>query len=140
VGTTDSSALFLSAEKKSNVTRVEEAFCGGCWCTTETWMGGKDRGGYGERMCAMGCKGVACGVRGKESSEGHSKGRNNKKRQIRQICPTKKKSKNLHQRSLGESTLDPNQEGSEGLPFNQEYLRKGPTCPNIEHTQPYIGT
>ena len=52
-------------------------------------MGGKDRGGYEEHMCAMGCKGVACGVRGKESSEGHSKGRNNKKRQIRQICPTK---------------------------------------------------
>ncbi len=109
-------------------------------------MGGMDRGGYGEHMYAMGCTGVACGVRGRESSEGHSKGRNNKmdgkkkKRQIRQNCPTKTKSKNVHQRSLGESTHDPNQEGSEGRPFNHEYLRKGPTCPITEHTQVYIGT
>ena len=41
-------------------------------------MGGMDRGGYGEHKYAMGCTGVACGVRGRESSEGHSKGRNNK--------------------------------------------------------------
>ncbi len=65
------------------------------------------REGYGEHVCAMGYEGVACDVQGKESSEGHPKGRNNKmdgekkKRFFRQKCPAKNKSKNLHQRSLG---------------------------------------
>ena len=68
---------------------------------------------------------VACG--GKSQVKVTQKKETTKKDKSGKFVGRKKKSKNLHQRSLGESTLDPNQEGSEGLPFNQEYLRKGPT-------------
>ena len=63
-----------------------------------------------------------------------------KKLKILEKLSAQKKSKNVHQRSLGESTHDPNQEGSESRPFNHEYLRKGSTCPITRHTQVYIGT
>ena len=40
----------------------------------------------------------------------------------------------------GGSTPDPDQEGSESRPLSHRYLRKGPTCPNTEQIQSYIGT
>ncbi len=34
-------------------------------------MRGQVRGGYGEHTCAIGWEGVACGLQGTETSEGH---------------------------------------------------------------------
>ena len=40
----------------------------------------------------------------------------------------------------GDSTPDPDQDGSEDRPLDHRYLRKGPPCPNTEHIHTYIGT
>ena len=50
---------------------MEEDFSGVADAQQRHGWGGEDRGGYGEHMYAMACTGVACGVRGRESSEGH---------------------------------------------------------------------
>jgi hypothetical protein len=63
-----------------------------------------------------------------------------KKTKIRQKRGVSQKNKKVHGKSLGESTHDPNQEGSGDRPFNHRYLRKGPTCPITEHIQSCIGT
>jgi hypothetical protein len=146
MGTMDSSALFLSAEKKSNITRVEENFAGVADAQQRHGWRGRREGDMGNTCMQWRVRGwlVACGgeseVKATEKEETTKWMARKKKRQIRQICPTKKKSKNVHQRSLGESTHDPNQEGSDGRPFNREYLRKGPRCPITGHNQVYIGT
>ena len=89
-------------------------------------MGGKDRGGYGEHIHAMAGTGVACGVRGEsqvkvtEKEETTKWVARKKNDSSGKFVRRKKKSKKVHQRSLGESTHDPNQDGSEGRPFNHE--------------------
>ena len=53
--------------------------------------------------------------------------RRKKNRLLAKKMGWEKKSKILTQRSSGESSLDPNQEGSKSRPLDHKYLRKGPT-------------
>ncbi len=57
---------------------MEEDFAGVAGVQQRHGWGGRIGVDMGNTCVQWGCKGVACGVRGKESSEGHSKGRNNK--------------------------------------------------------------
>ena len=63
MGTTDSSTLFLSAEKKSNVTRVEEDFAGVADAQQRHGWGGRIRGDMGNTCMQWRVRGwlVACG-------------------------------------------------------------------------------
>ena len=63
MGTTDSSALFLRAEKKSNVTRVEEDFAGVADAQQRHGWGKRIRGDMGNTCMQWRVRGwlVACG-------------------------------------------------------------------------------
>jgi hypothetical protein len=74
---------------------------------------------------------VGCGVRGTKNSEQDKNKKidgeeeKKKKRQIRQKPTFKKKQIFFSQWCSGESTHDPNQEGSESRPLDHVNLRKG---------------
>ena len=93
-------------------------------------MGVKCRGGYGQDTCAIGWRGVACVVRCKKDSERDKKDKIDGEEEEKKNGKKRGLQKNqffFSQWCSGESTHDPNQEGSESRPLDHVNLRKGST-------------